>query len=155
MVSHGTALVPTLINIATFPDIAESASRFPIYAAHMRDLHSRVKDTIGAAHDAGIPIYAGTDAGGSIVHGRIADEVEELKAVGLTPSEALGAACWDARVARTSGSGSGCARGSAGIPERPAREQRRPRRARCRGAAGHRRQDPMTWFPPDGVRLAE
>ena len=98
MVSHGTALVPTLINIATFPDIAESASRFPIYAAHMRDLHSRVKDTIGAAHDAGIPIYAGTDAGGSIVHGRIADEVEELKAVGLTPSEALGAACWDARA---------------------------------------------------------
>ncbi|WP_072687545.1 amidohydrolase family protein [Rhodococcus marinonascens] len=98
MVAHGTALVPTLINIATFPQIADSASRFPIYAAHLRDLHSRAKDTIGAAREAGIPIYAGTDAGGSIVHGRIADEVEELKAVGLSPVEALGAACWDART---------------------------------------------------------
>ncbi|MFZ2173965.1 MAG: amidohydrolase family protein [Rhodococcus sp. (in: high G+C Gram-positive bacteria)] len=97
MVSNGTALVPTLINIATFPEIADSASRFPLYAAHMRDLHSRVKDTIGAAHEAGIPIYAGTDAGGSIVHGRVSDEVEELKGVGLTPTEALGAACWEAR----------------------------------------------------------
>ncbi|MDV7244808.1 MULTISPECIES: amidohydrolase family protein [Rhodococcus] len=98
MVGHGTALVPTLINIATFPEIADSATRYPVYAAHMRDLHSRVKDTIGAAHEAGIPIYAGTDAGGSIVHGRIADEVEELKAVGLSPTDALGAACWNART---------------------------------------------------------
>ena len=69
MVAHGTALVPTLINIATFPGIADSATRYPIYAAHMRDLHSRRHRTIGAAHEAGIPIYAGTDAGGSILHG--------------------------------------------------------------------------------------
>lgn len=98
MVARGTALVPTLVNIATFPEIADSAGKYPIYAAHMRDLHSRVKDTIGAAHDAGIPIYAGTDAGGSIRHGRIADEVEELKAVGLSATDALGAASWDART---------------------------------------------------------
>lgn len=97
MVANGTALVPTLINIATFPEIADSATRYPIYAAHMRDLHSRVKDTIGAAHDAGIAIYAGTDAGGSILHGRIADEVAALAAVGFSPTDALGAACWDAR----------------------------------------------------------
>ncbi|MFF0814282.1 amidohydrolase family protein [Rhodococcus sp. NPDC003318] len=98
MVERGTALVPTLINIATFPEIADSATRFPVYAAHMRDLHSRVGATIGAAHDAGIPIYAGTDAGGSIRHGRIADEVAALSAVGLGPTTALGAACWDARA---------------------------------------------------------
>lgn len=97
MVEHGTALVPTLINIATFPEIADSADRFPVYAAHMRDLHARVGDTIGAAHDAGIPIYAGTDAGGSIRHGRLADEVAALSAAGLGPTAALGAACWDAR----------------------------------------------------------
>ncbi|MEV0946254.1 amidohydrolase family protein [Rhodococcus sp. NPDC049939] len=98
MVAHGTALVPTMINIANFPQIADSAARYPVYAAHMRDLHSRLKDTIGAAREAGIPIYAGTDAGGSIVHGRIADEVEELKSVGLSPTEALGAACWEAHT---------------------------------------------------------
>lgn len=98
MVEHGTALVPTLINIATFPEIADSATRFPVYAAHMRDLHARVGATIGAAHDAGIPIYAGTDAGGSIRHGRLADEVVALAAAGLGPTSALGAACWNART---------------------------------------------------------
>ena len=45
-----------------------------------------------------MPIYAGTDAGGVIAHGRIADEIEALKAVGLSPTDALGAACWDARA---------------------------------------------------------
>ncbi|OZF01864.1 hypothetical protein CH302_05650 [Rhodococcus sp. 15-2388-1-1a] len=97
MVDHGTALVPTLINIETFPGIADSATRYPVYARHMRALHERVADTVGRAHDAGIPIYAGTDAGGSIAHGRIADEVAALAAVGLSPTDALGAACWDAR----------------------------------------------------------
>ncbi|MGB6183049.1 MAG: amidohydrolase family protein, partial [Rhodococcus sp. (in: high G+C Gram-positive bacteria)] len=69
MVGRGTALVPTLINIETFPSIADSAGKYPRYAAHMRDLHARVADTVGRAHDAGVPLYAGTDAGGSIEHG--------------------------------------------------------------------------------------
>ncbi|MGC0363446.1 imidazolonepropionase-like amidohydrolase [Rhodococcus sp. 27YEA15] len=98
MVAHGTVLVPTLINIATFPEIADSATNYPVYAAHMRDLYARRYRTIGAAHDAGIPIYAGTDAGGSIVHGRIADEIAELEVAGLTAHQALGSACWDART---------------------------------------------------------
>lgn len=98
MVEHGTALVPTLVNIATFPDIAASATKYPIYARHMRDLHARVEATVGRAHDAGIAIFAGTDAGGSIRHGRIADEVDALTAVGMTPTEALGAAAWNARA---------------------------------------------------------
>ncbi|WP_032378186.1 amidohydrolase family protein [Rhodococcoides fascians] len=97
MVDHRTALVPTLINIETFPGIADSATRYPVYARHMRALHARVADTVGRAHDAGISIYAGTDAGGSIAHGRIADEVAALARVGLSPTDALGAACWDAR----------------------------------------------------------
>ncbi|WP_072802160.1 amidohydrolase family protein [Rhodococcoides yunnanense] len=97
MVEHKTALVPTLVNIATFPDIAASASNYPVYARHMRDLHARVATTVGRAHDAGVKIYAGTDAGGSIRHGRIADEVQALTDVGLTPTEALGAASWTAR----------------------------------------------------------
>jgi imidazolonepropionase-like amidohydrolase len=32
-----------------------------------------------------------------ITHGRIADEVEALKGIGMSPTDALGAACWDAR----------------------------------------------------------
>jgi imidazolonepropionase-like amidohydrolase len=50
-----------------------------------------------AAHEAGVPIYAGTDAGGVLPHGQIAGEVGELVAYGLTPFDALGAASWRAR----------------------------------------------------------
>ena len=98
MVERGTALVPTLINtLENFPGIAESAGRYPAYAAHMRDLHARCRARTAAAREAGVPLYAGSDAGSMIAHGRIADEVEALKGIGMSPTEALGAACWDAR----------------------------------------------------------
>ncbi|MEB3069047.1 amidohydrolase family protein [[Mycobacterium] vasticus] len=97
MLEHGTALVPTLINIDNFPGIADSAAKYPTYAAHMRALHATCRSRIGAAREAGVPIYAGTDAGGMVAHGRIADEVDALSGVGLSRTEALGAACWDAR----------------------------------------------------------
>jgi imidazolonepropionase-like amidohydrolase len=98
MVEHGTALVPTLINIENFPGIADGAEKFPAYARHMRDLHERCYPRIAAAREAGVPIYAGTDAGSMVAHGRIADEIDALKGIGMTPTEALGAACWDARA---------------------------------------------------------
>ena len=98
MLEHKTALVPTLINtIENFPGIAASAERYPAYAAHMRDLYAHCHQRIAAAREAGVPVYAGTDAGSMIAHGRIADEVEALKGIGMSPTEALGAACWDAR----------------------------------------------------------
>src|ERR1700710_86150 len=58
MLEHGTALVPTLINLENFPGIA---------------------------------------AGSMVAHGRIGDEVDALKRIGMTPTEALGAASWTAR----------------------------------------------------------
>lgn len=97
MVEHDTALVPTLINIENFPGIADSAKKYPAYAAHMRDLHAKCDQRIGAAHDAGVRIFAGTDAGGMIAHGRIADEVDALKRIGMSPTDAVGAASWVAR----------------------------------------------------------
>ncbi|MFD7846550.1 amidohydrolase family protein [Nocardia sp. NPDC059764] len=97
MAAQGTALVPTLVNIDTFPGIADGASKFPTYAAHMRDLHRRSRDTVAKAHDAGVPVYTGTDAGGSIRHGRIADEIIALTEAGFTGHDALGAAAWNAR----------------------------------------------------------
>ncbi|WP_102142924.1 metal-dependent hydrolase family protein [Mycobacterium hubeiense] len=97
MVEHGTALVPTLINIENFPGIAEAAVRYPSYAAHMRDLYARCHARVAAAHDAGVPIFAGTDAGSMVAHGRIADEIDALKRVGMSPTDALGAASWNAR----------------------------------------------------------
>jgi len=98
MLRHGTALVPTLINtLENFPGIADSADRYPTYAAHMRDLYARCRDRAAAAREAGVPVYAGSDAGSMVAHGRIADEVEALKGIGMSADQALGAACWDAR----------------------------------------------------------
>jgi len=97
MLEHGTALVPTLINVENFPGIADAAARYPTYASHLRDLHGRCRQRVGAAREAGVPVFAGTDAGSMIAHGRIADEVEALEGIGMSPTDALGAACWDAR----------------------------------------------------------
>ncbi|HUO36849.1 MAG TPA: amidohydrolase family protein [Mycobacterium sp.] len=97
MVRHGTALVPTLINIENFPGIADAAHRYPRYARHMRALYADHRRRFAAAHEAGVPIYAGTDAGSMVDHGRIADEVASLTGIGMSPTDALGAASWDAR----------------------------------------------------------
>jgi imidazolonepropionase-like amidohydrolase len=97
MLEHGTALVPTLINLENFPGIADAAGKYPAYAAHMRDLYVQSSRRLAAAREAGVPIYAGTDAGGMIAHGRVADEVDALKSIGMSDTDALGAACWDAR----------------------------------------------------------
>ena len=64
----------------------------------MRALFARRRETIGAAYEAGVAIYAGTDAGGVLPHGLIGDEVLELATYGLTPEDALGAASWRARA---------------------------------------------------------
>lgn len=95
---RGVAVVPTLVNIATFPGIAAAGeAKFPRYAEHMRALHARRYDTVRSAYEAGVPLYAGTDAGGSLPHGLVVDEVLELAAAGLPPVAALSAACWAAR----------------------------------------------------------
>jgi imidazolonepropionase-like amidohydrolase len=96
--AQGIAIVPTLVNIDTFPSIAAGAQdKYPAYAAHMRDLHARRYETIAAAHDAGLPIYLGTDAGGSLPHGLAAQEAAELGKAGLSTIEVLTAATWGAR----------------------------------------------------------
>jgi imidazolonepropionase-like amidohydrolase len=96
---QGVPIVPTLINIATFPDIAAQAdARFPRYAAHMRSLWERRAERILEAYEAGVAIYAGTDAGSVIRHGRIVDEVQALHQAGLPARDALDAAGWAARA---------------------------------------------------------
>ena len=98
MVAHGTALVPTAMQLNNFPQYAEQAGeKFPAYATTMTELYTRRRDTIMAAHEAGVAIYAGTDAGGVLPHGGIADEVKELAGYGMSAHDALGAASWRAR----------------------------------------------------------
>ena len=99
MAARGTALVPTVINVDNFPSFADAAGhKFPRYGSHMRELYARARDTVGKVIDAGITVYAGTDAGGGIVHGRIVDEIAALADVGLGPARALAAASGAARA---------------------------------------------------------
>lgn len=96
---RGVAIVPTLVNIATFPQLAAGGeSKFPRWSAHMRRLHERRYDTVRGAYDAGIPVYVGTDAGGSLAHGLVGAEVAELVTAGIPPVAALSATTWGARA---------------------------------------------------------
>jgi len=98
MVAHGTALVPTIMQLDKFPEhAAAGAERFPDYAATMTDLYDRMPRTIMSAYDAGVPIYAGSDGGGISRHGNIAGEIMALHRIGIPAHDALGAASWRAR----------------------------------------------------------
>ncbi|MGH4015613.1 MAG: amidohydrolase family protein [Pseudonocardiaceae bacterium] len=97
LAARGTALVPTLINIENFPAIADGAGKYPRYAAHIRALHARVRETVAAAVAAGVPVYAGSDAGGGIAHGRLVDEIVALRTVGCSGEQAVAAGSWAAR----------------------------------------------------------
>ena len=96
MAGEGIALVPTLDNWRIFPGIADSAQdRFPTYAAHMRHLYATRAEVIGGAISAGVPVYAGTDAGGTRPHGTLLRELHALAELGGNDF-ALGAASWRA-----------------------------------------------------------
>jgi imidazolonepropionase-like amidohydrolase len=99
MARRGTALVPTMINIETFTDIAEAAEpKFPGYADHMRALQERFPQVVRAAAEAGVPVYVGTDAGSTIGHGTAAEEMWRLhSSAGMAPVDVLRAASWGAR----------------------------------------------------------
>jgi imidazolonepropionase-like amidohydrolase len=97
-VDAGAVVVPTLINIDNNPSIAHRAEeKFPAYAAHMRALFATSRDRIRAAHEAGLAIYTGTDAGGSLPHGLIRDEIRALIGAGIPQAEVIAQASWRAR----------------------------------------------------------
>jgi imidazolonepropionase-like amidohydrolase len=99
MARRGTALVPTLTNIENFPGIADRAQgKFPAYARHMRRLAAGFPQVVRAAYEAGVPIYAGTDAGGGVRHGLAAGEIRRLHAAGMSAVDALAAGSWGART---------------------------------------------------------
>ncbi len=98
MAERQVSLVPTMVNLENFPKFAAAGEeKFPRYAAHIRALHERRFETVGKAVDAGVPVFAGTDAGGVHGHGLIAGEIELLARVGGAEF-ALGAAGWAARA---------------------------------------------------------
>lgn len=95
---RGVAVTPTLLQIGQFEEIAAQADgKYPVFAARMRGLHARRHEQVRALYDAGIQLLVGTDAGGTIGHGRIAEECAELVAAGIPAAAVVAAASWQAR----------------------------------------------------------
>jgi imidazolonepropionase-like amidohydrolase len=89
--------VPTMIifhaDIAAFlHEMGASASE----VARMTESAAQQPAMVRAAHEAGIRVLAGTDAG-MVEHGLIAQEIHNLCNAGLSAEAALAAASWDAR----------------------------------------------------------
>jgi imidazolonepropionase-like amidohydrolase len=98
MAEHQVALVPTMIQLDNFEMYAQSGEdRYPAYARHTRGLYASRLERFGRALDAGVPIYAGTDAGGFLPHGLVGQEIAALGQFS-SPEYALGAGSWRARA---------------------------------------------------------
>jgi imidazolonepropionase-like amidohydrolase len=99
MAARGIALVPTRLQVDNFESFAaQGEAKFPAYASHMRALLGRVDDMLRNAYDAGVPLYAGTDAGGFLPHGLIGQEILAMSSkAGIPAFDALGAGSWRAR----------------------------------------------------------
>jgi imidazolonepropionase-like amidohydrolase len=95
---RGIAVVPTLINIDNNPSIADQAqAKFPVYAAHMRALYATSRPRVRSAWEAGIPVFVGTDAGGSLPHGLVREEVRALVEAGIPQADVIAQASWAGR----------------------------------------------------------
>src|SRR5215211_4981606 len=102
MAERQVALVPTIVQLDNFEEYARSGEdKFPAYAKHIRALYASRLERFTAAREAGVPIYAGTDAGGYLPHGLVSQEIAAL-AQFSSADYALGAGSWHARRRRPS-----------------------------------------------------
>jgi imidazolonepropionase-like amidohydrolase len=98
LAERGIPVTPTLLQVERFDQIADQAeARYPAYARRMRAMHVNRQAQVRMLHDAGVPLLVGTDAGGTIGHGRIADECAALVAAGIPAPDVVAAATWRAR----------------------------------------------------------
>lgn len=95
----GVPVTATLLQVAQFGAIAaQGETRFPRFAERMRRMHARRHQHVRDLHDAGVRVLVGTDAGGTIGHGRIADEAAEMAAAGIPVRDVVAAASWRTRA---------------------------------------------------------
>lgn len=96
--SLGVPVTPTLLQIAQFEKIAaQGQGKYPDYARRMRLMYARRYDQARLFWESGMQILVGTDAGGTIEHGRIANECAELTMAGIPAREVVASAAWRAR----------------------------------------------------------
>jgi len=95
----GVPVTATLLQIGQFPAIAaQGEERYPRFAARMRAMGERRYAHVRALHEAGVRVLVGTDAGGTIGHGRIAEEAREMVRAGIPDREVVAAASWRTRA---------------------------------------------------------
>jgi imidazolonepropionase-like amidohydrolase len=98
MAKRQVALVPTMLQLDNFERYAQSGEdKYPDYARHIRALYAGRLNRFATALEAGVPIYAGTDAGGFLPHGLVGSEIAAL-AQFSSAEYALGAGSWRARA---------------------------------------------------------
>src|SRR5918995_2118376 len=99
MASRGIAWVPTMTPYADREQARQSLTKLGVspagVAAALASI-DRQPELVRQAVGLGVRVLAGTDAGMG-PHGRIRGEVGLLVAAGMTPTQALGAASWEAR----------------------------------------------------------
>lgn len=94
---RGVVIVPTLINIDHFHAIARQAEdKFPTYARHMRHLFATSRDRVRAAWESGVPVFVGTDAGGTVPHGLVRSEISALVGAGIPLADVIAQSSWRA-----------------------------------------------------------
>lgn len=99
VVRRGVAVTPTLLQVARFEEIAaQGEARYPAYAARMRRMHARRHEHVAALHEAGVRLLVGTDAGGTLGHGLVAQECAEMVRSGVPDREVVAAASWRTRA---------------------------------------------------------
>jgi imidazolonepropionase-like amidohydrolase len=95
---RGIPVTATLLQVERFAKIADQAHRYPVYAARMRRMHARRYEHVRHLHEAGVPVLVGTDAGGTITHGRIAAEAAQMAHAGIPAPDVVAAASWRTRA---------------------------------------------------------
>lgn len=96
MAGAGTALVPTLLISDFVRNLIRETPMHPDDAATwLREVDAHM-GVVRAADEAGVALYAGTDAG-AVEHGLVAAEIALLRDAGLSGESALAAGSWAAR----------------------------------------------------------
>lgn len=98
MAARGIALVPTVLQTSKFPEFAaQGRDKFPAYSATMDRLFARRREVLLQAHEAGVPLYVGSDGGGTARHGYLFEEIAAMVDMGLPSADVLASATWKGR----------------------------------------------------------
>ena len=99
MADRGVGLVPTVLQTRKFPGFSEQGrDKFPAYANTMDRLYARRRDVLLQAHEAGVPLYVGSDGGGTARNGYLFEEIAAMVEIGLPVESVIASATWRGRA---------------------------------------------------------